>query len=92
MSYFTISTHPHPLTLNRFKVGLVKILLFFLFFVYFTLDFVSFLLFPSSSSSFFLFSLKKWEKSATLDPRHGSLDPMASVSVLTGFDFILEKF
>lgn len=92
MCYFTILTHPHPLTLNRFKVGLVKILLFFLFFVYFTLDFISFLLFLSSSFFNFFFHLKKWEKSATLDPRHGSLDPMASVSVLTGFDCILEKF
>ena len=62
MSYFTISTHPHPLTLNRFKVGFVKILLFFLFFVYFTLDFVSFLLFRSSSSFFLFLHLKKMEK------------------------------
>ena len=62
MSYFTISTHPHPLTLNRFKVGFVKILLFFLFFVYFTLDFVSFLLFRSSSSFFLFLHLKKMGK------------------------------
>lgn len=60
MCYFTILTHPHPLTLNRFKVGLVKILLFFLFFVYFTLDFVSFLLFLSSF--FFPFFIKKMGK------------------------------
>ena len=62
MCYFTILTHPHPPTLNRFKVGLVKILLFFLFFVYFTLDFISFLLFLSSSFFSFFFSLKKMGK------------------------------
>lgn len=58
MCYFTILTHPHPLTLNRFKVGLVKILLFFLVFVYFTLDFISFLLFLSSSFLYFFFIKK----------------------------------
>ena len=51
---------PTPLTLNRFKVGFVKILLFFLFFLYFTLDFISFLLFLPSSS--FFFPLKKMGK------------------------------
>ena len=63
MCYFTILTHPHPLTLNRFKVGLVKILLFFLFFVYFTFLFY---FFPSFSFFFFFlfffFSLKKMGK------------------------------
>lgn len=70
MCYFTILTHPHPLTLNRFKVGLVKILLFFLFFVYFTLDFISFLLFLSSSFFYFFFLIKKNGKNllpSTLD-------------------------